>query len=94
MLTKEALHNIVKHARASEARLGIKLAGSTLTLTIEDNGQGFPNDVLLAAQTGSGMKNMERRIADLRGQLNITSELGSGTQIRVAVPLGDSASPP
>jgi len=38
---KEALHNVVKHARASEVRVSLELLPSSFALTIADNGLGF-----------------------------------------------------
>jgi len=38
---KEALHNVVKHARASEVRVSLELLPSSFALTIADNGSGF-----------------------------------------------------
>jgi len=38
---KEALHNVVKHARASEVRVSLELLPSGFALTIADNGSGF-----------------------------------------------------
>ena len=41
MVVKEALHNVLKHAHASEVRLSLKLHEGLLELRVEDNGRGF-----------------------------------------------------
>lgn len=40
LVVKEAVHNAVKHAGASEVRLSLRLAGNALEVTVEDDGHG------------------------------------------------------
>lgn len=53
LIAKEALNNAVKHARAREVRIGVKLAGDCLILTVVDDGQGVPDAA--TALGGAGM---------------------------------------
>ena len=91
LVIKEALHNIVKHARASEVRLGIQFAADMLDITIEDNGCGFdpalgrngaPDDVL-----ADGLRNMRQRMNDIGGNFEFQSGTGAGTKIHLRLPM-------
>jgi signal transduction histidine kinase/ligand-binding sensor domain-containing protein len=85
MVVKEALHNILKHSRASEARLSLKVGDGVLELRVEDNGCGF--EVGHAAGSGrSGLENMRHRMDAIGASLDIESRPGGGTSIRVRLP--------
>ena len=81
---KEALHNIIKHARAQHVTVGIILGERRLTLTIRDDGVGMDP---AAAPGGHGLRNMQRRAEDIGGQLTIESQPGAGTVIHLEAPL-------
>lgn len=96
---KETLNNIVKHARATEVRLRLRLAQGGFTLEIEDNGQGL-HPVGQAGDadrlsSGSGLGNMEKRLAAVGGQCRIHSVAGHGTRVEmtVSLPHANMASP-
>jgi signal transduction histidine kinase len=80
----EALTNVVKHARASSARVEASLEDERLTVEISDDGVGGAQ----AIAAGSGLVGLGDRIAALDGTLTITSEPGDGTTLRAVVPLG------
>jgi signal transduction histidine kinase len=84
-VVQEALQNVGKHARARH--VSVRLTGGTarLTLTIEDDGDGF--DVDAAMGTGLGLISMHERLEALGGGLAIQSAPGSGTLIEVTVPV-------
>ena len=83
LTVKEALHNIVKHARATEAWLRIRTDDHRLTIVVEDNGRGIAE----SATAGDGTANMQQRIASIGGALERTSEPGKGTHISLSLPL-------
>lgn len=84
-ITQEALSNIARHARAKRISLSLKYQGNdTLCLTIIDDGQGFDVD---SAKRGMGLNNMERRVADLDGDIKLTSDIGTGTTLTASFPL-------
>jgi signal transduction histidine kinase len=87
LVVKETLNNVVKHAVASEVTLRLQLERDTLSISIEDNGKGFAQAGLLGK--GNGLGNMQKRIEALGGLWEISSELGKGTKVRLAVPLPD-----
>jgi signal transduction histidine kinase/sugar lactone lactonase YvrE len=81
MVLKEALHNILKHARASEVRLSVTLQAGHLELRVEDNGRGFQVDRVPASQR-SGLANMRHRMEAIGAALVIESSPGAGTCVR------------
>jgi len=88
---KEALNNIQKHAHATEVWLRVRLADTTLTVEIEDNGKGLAPG---SAATGNGLANLHTRLQQINGSCLVTSAPGRGTRVRLLVPLpGKSATP-
>jgi len=82
LVLKEAINNLVKYSRATQAILRVSFDQHILELLVKDNGKGFDNQSL---STGNGIPGMQRR-ADLMGaQLSITSAPGQGTEIRLKV---------
>jgi signal transduction histidine kinase/ligand-binding sensor domain-containing protein len=86
LAAKETLHNIVKHAGATEVWLRLRLGADTMTLTIEDNGCGFDPDGCRAPDA-DGVGNLNRRLAEIHGKFEQHSEAGKGTVITFTVPL-------
>ena len=80
MVVKEALHNVLKHAHASEVRLSLKLHEGLLELWVKDNGRGFKVDSAAASQR-SGLANMRHRMEAIGAALFIESSPGAGTSI-------------
>lgn len=89
MAVKEAIHNVVKHARATEVRLGIALEESALRITIRDDGCGFDPAV---RPRGNGLGNLQTRLRDIGGSFTIESRLGAGTTVSLRLPVGQAAS--
>jgi signal transduction histidine kinase/ligand-binding sensor domain-containing protein len=91
---KEALHNVVKHAGASEVRVTLTLGDSAFTLTVEDDGCGFSPDSAGRdmssdpdrIESGYGLTNMQRRVTEIGGRYEIQSAPGAGTRIKLDVP--------
>ena len=80
MVVKEALHNVLKHAHASEVRLSLKLHEGLIELRVEDNGRSFKQDTVAASQR-NGLANMRHRMEAIGGTLFIESSPGAGTSI-------------
>ena len=89
MAVKEAVHNVIKHAGASELTLTIAYEDNELEVCIQDDGCGFAPS---GERAGHGLINMKRRLADLGGTCDIESRLGSGTtvELRLRLPAANS----
>jgi signal transduction histidine kinase len=85
LVTKEALHNILKHAEAKEVQIKMALHGDDLELSIADNGKGFCQQDI--SRFGNGLNNMQKRMADIGGQFEISSRPGAGTVIKIRLRL-------
>jgi signal transduction histidine kinase/ligand-binding sensor domain-containing protein len=85
-ISMEALNNALKHAKASEVVVSLKIEKESLILTIEDNGRGF-DPKLAVSQGGMGLSSMTERVEKVGGSLSIQSEDGAGTIISVSVPV-------
>jgi signal transduction histidine kinase len=87
---KEALHNIVKHARAHSVQIRFDLKPEELTLTVSDDGCGLPQNDPALASDGSqnhGLRNMRFRLEQAGGSVQIESTPGHGTTLRFRVPV-------
>ena len=81
----EAIQNAAKHAPGCPVRVQIVLTSDELSFTVTDEGPGFdPNK----AERGSGLRNMEDRLAVVGGTLDISARPGEGTRIAGRIPLG------
>jgi len=87
---KEALNNILKHARALEVRLGAKLDENVFVLSVTDDGVGFQAGVGGEAQ--DGLNNLHDRLKKIGGSCEIKSAVGQGTKIIFRLPLSDKLS--
>jgi signal transduction histidine kinase len=82
---KETLHNIRKHAEATEVGVSIHLHARTFEFTVRDNGKGFNPD--LTGQLGHGLANLKRRAERLGGSVLIESHPGKGSTVTFHAPL-------
>lgn len=92
LIAKEALHNSVKHAVATEVRLALAFDGDWLIMSFEDNGRGFAPSAIPSGQGGGpgggrGLYNMRRRVAALGGFFDLSTRTGLGTCISLRVPI-------
>ncbi len=90
-IAQEALHNIVKHANASNATIRIVREGDHLRLTITDDGAGFDPDSVPRGHLG--LIGMRQRIELVGGELRVESRIGHGTTIEASVPVSSAAGP-
>jgi signal transduction histidine kinase len=83
-VAQEALHNTIKHARASKVNVRLRRMSEAIILEIQDNGVGF--DPLGSFPGHLGLLSMQERLKNLGGVLSIESTAGQGTTIRARVP--------
>lgn len=85
MAVNEAVNNAMKHARASELRLGIRHHRGSLIITIADNGCGFDPTSLPPGR--HGLHNVQQRMHSVGGSCTITSAPTHGARIELLLPL-------
>jgi PAS domain S-box-containing protein len=79
-VSREALHNVVKHSNATKVLLALELNGLSLTLMIQDNGIGFEVN---RDYTGHlGLRSMRERTEQQQGIFSIESSAGNGTLVQ------------
>jgi signal transduction histidine kinase len=83
-VSQEAIHNIVKHAHATQVGLALDCSADQVCLEIEDNGVGF--DPRADFPGHLGLQSMRERAAGCGGTLQIDSLTGQGTKLQLRVP--------
>ncbi len=83
-IIKELTTNAFKHAKANQVMIQLNLIPEeeNLVLMYEDDGIGFTTN----KSKGIGLKNLKRRIDELKGSLSIDSSPGKGTVISISIP--------
>jgi signal transduction histidine kinase len=84
---KEVLHNVVKHAEATEVHVALKVEPKWLTLIISDNGKGFDPAKQVFAPGADGLRNLQSRLQQVGGTCTRESAPGKGTLVQMRVPL-------
>lgn len=90
-VAQESLTNVVRHAHASEAAVSLATTANTATLSIADDGRGLPPDLPTRTAGISGMRERARLVG---GSLEIESQPGEGTTVRLEVPRGGTDASP
>jgi signal transduction histidine kinase len=80
-VAQEALHNIIKHAQATEVKIELVCDEQNVALTIRDNGRGFEGNG--SVTTGMGLQIMRERVRAIHGQLRVDSSPPKGTTVEV-----------
>jgi signal transduction histidine kinase len=88
-IVQEALHNVVRHSRARDAKVSVTCNESDIALEVVDSGIGF--DPAHVRQAGLGIVSMRERAAILDGQLTIEAGAVRGTRIAVRIPMAAQA---
>lgn len=82
-VAQEALTNAARHSGASQVELSLVRVGEEIVLEVVDDGTGYD-----PARSAGGVRGMHERSRLVGGDLRITSSLGHGTTVRLAVPVG------
>jgi signal transduction histidine kinase len=82
LVYKEMLHNVVKHAGASQVNVALTKSNGILRLEVKDDGRGFSTETV---RTGTGLESMRSRAAELGGVLELKSAPEAGTTVRLSV---------
>lgn len=86
-IVQESLTNIARHAAASRVEIGIAASNGAIEAEIRDNGRGFDPEKA-DGDKSFGLLGMRERAISVGGELDISSEPGQGTSIRLHIPVG------
>ncbi|WP_258018160.1 sensor histidine kinase [Streptomyces noursei] len=87
---QESLANVRKHAAASTVSVVLARQPCCVELEITDDGRGF----VVGEALGFGLDGMRKRLAELGGQLTVTSSVGDGTRVLTMIPMVPAESVP
>ncbi|MBN6052746.1 ATP-binding protein, partial [Nonomuraea sp. RK-328] len=79
----EALANVERHSGAKVVSVAVTAGSGGLRMTVSDHGRGFPPE-----KAGRGIARMRAAIAEVGGNLSVSSVKGEGTTVTAAVPRG------
>jgi two-component system sensor histidine kinase DesK len=78
MVVKESVTNVIRHSKARNCTIGLDTVGTTITLTVHDDGVGYRHNA------GTGVIGMKERIVALGGNISIADD--DGTLVTVRLP--------
>ena len=84
---QEALSNIVKHAKASAAKVSIQARQDKIMVTIQDNGIGFDHELAIIHSKSLGLRTMHERISAIGGKFKVEKGAPKGTIIEIKIPV-------
>ena len=95
-IVQEGLVNVRKHSRARHALVRLSSSFTEWSLTLEDDGEGFPFSGRLSQdeldQMGKGPTIIKERVRLIEGALTVESNPGLGTRLEIKVPRGGEGS--
>jgi signal transduction histidine kinase len=89
-IVQEGLVNVRKHSGARHALVRLAIVGDNWSLTMEDDGKGFPfsgrYDMKQMEAAGMGPMIIRERVSLIGGELTVESNPGQGTRLEITVP--------
>lgn len=85
-IVREAVTNVVRHAKASELSVNLGVQHGNVEMSIVDDGCGFVPGAVNNGET-FGLTSMQERAQDLGGSLSVISEPGEGTRVVASIPI-------
>jgi len=85
------LNNVIKHAKADFIELKVKKEKNFYYITVQDNGIGFKKQLNKKANMkgGFGLLSITERLDNIKGHLEIKSDIGEGTKATVIIPISE-----
>jgi signal transduction histidine kinase len=85
-IAQEALQNALRHSGAERLAVRLESGDGRIVMSVADEGEGFDSDAPALRSRRLGLTSMEERARALGGTLEISSEPGKGTTVRLEVP--------
>jgi signal transduction histidine kinase len=85
-IVQEALTNVLRHSKATRLEVKLQMLDGVLELLVQDNGCGFPQD-LLAGSKALGLLGMRERAGAMGGTVDFLNACGTGATVRVRIPM-------
>jgi len=82
LIFKESVNNLLKHSGCTAMKVSVTKTDTYLEIIISDNGKGFN---LSAPSNRNGLKNMQKRAAEINGSLQVTTKPGAGVVTRLVI---------
>ncbi len=83
-IIQELVHNMARHSKATEGLVEINyLEDGGLSITVEDNGIGLPQQNGHSEYAGLGLRNVHQRVMAVDGRMDIKSTSGGGTSFYI-----------
>ena len=86
-VAQEALNNVAKHSKSSEAEVRLRFLARAMILEVEDHGVGFGQQ---KERRGMGLTSMRERAELIHGTIEFLKHSGGGALVRLTVPTGES----
>ena len=90
-IMQECLTNVHNHSGSSRAYIRIARCNGVATMEVKDDGKGIPDwsnaNLSSSVQIGVGIAGMRERVKQFHGTLEVDSEPGKGTTVRVRLPI-------
>jgi signal transduction histidine kinase len=85
-VAQESLRNVLEHAEATRASVHVEATDGAVTLEVRDDGRGI-REVAANQDEHFGLRMLEDLARDSGGQLELDSTAGTGTRVRLQIPL-------
>lgn len=82
-IIQELVHNVIKHANATEALVELSGQNNLLMISVEDNGVGMSASAIDPSNSGFGLSTVRSRTTALNGQIDVKSAPNSGTVVNI-----------
>ncbi len=95
-IVQEAINNVARHAHAHRVTITFNFEETRVRVTVEDDGQGFDLQAMSSSGNGTrglGLLGMAERVELMGGSLEIETQLGRGTRIRITAPTSEKEEP-
>lgn len=90
---QEGLSNALRHGARTGVTVSLDVEADSVTLTVVDDGPGFPDDTAARLRSRGGLAGIRERVSPLGGHFSIDNVEGGGARLRVRVPAGSAMEP-